>query len=84
MGGPGGNLEHDTLELTRLVAACRRGAPDPTYSDCDALEAELQTQRAPYAQQAAQIAGLLSAARAADAMLRERYGDDYDVTTLST
>ena len=82
LGGPGGNMEHDTLELARLVAACRRGTPDPTYSDCDALEAELEAERAPLAQQAAQIAPLVAASRAADATFRERYGDDYDVTAL--
>ena len=53
LGGPGGNLEHDTLELARLVAACRRGTPDLIYSDCDALETDLEAQRAPLAQQAA-------------------------------
>ncbi len=83
LGGPGGNMEHDTLELARLVAACRRGAPDPTYSDCEALEADLEAQRAPLAQQAAQIGMLLGAVRSADATFRERYGDDYDVTALA-
>ena len=82
LGGPGGNMEHDTLELARLVAACRRGSPDPTYADCQALEAELEAERAPLAQQAAQLGPLLAAARGADAQFRERYGDDYDVTAL--
>ena len=82
LGGPSGNLEHDTLELARLVALCRAGAPDATYSDCEALEEELDAQRAPLAGQAAQVAPLLAAARAADAQFRARYGDDYDVTAL--
>ena len=82
LGGPGGNLEHDTLELARLVAACRAGTPDATYSDCDALEAELDAQRAPLAQQIAQIGPLLQATRQADAAFRARYGDDYDIRAL--
>ena len=82
LGGPGGNMEHDTLELARLVAACRAGPPDATYNDCDALEAALEAERAPMAAQMAQLGPLLQAARAADAMLTETYGEGYDVTTL--
>ena len=82
LGGPGGNMEHDTLELARLVAACRAGTPDATYSDCDALEATLQEERAPMSAQMAQLGPLVQGARAADVMLSETYGADYDVTAL--
>ena len=78
----GENVEHDTYELARLVALCRAGTPDPTYDDCPGLEAALEAERAPLAQQAAQLAPLLAAATQADALLAERYGADYDVTAL--
>ena len=82
-GADGRNVSADTYELARLVALCRAGTPDPTYSDCDALEAELEEERAPLAQQAAQLAPVLSGARAEDARLREAYGDDYDWDDVS-
>ena len=82
LGGPGGNLEHDTLELARLVALCRAGTPDLTYSDCEKLEEELDAQRAPLAQQLAQLGPLLQSARSADARLTETYGGDYDLESL--
>ena len=82
LGGPGGNLEHDTLELARLVALCRAGTPDLTYSDCQELEEELDAERAPLAQQLAQVGPLYQTAQAADARLTETYGAGYDVTAL--
>ena len=83
LGGPDGrNMEHDTYELARLVALCRAGTPDMTYSDCDALEAALDEERAPLAQQAVQLAPVLAAAEAADARLRDKYGDDYSLEEI--
>ena len=73
----GENVEHDTYELARLVALCRAGTPDATYADCDALEAALEEERRPLAQQAVQLGPLLAAARASDAAMRAKYGDDY-------
>ncbi|WP_412061623.1 S8 family serine peptidase [Rubrivirga sp. IMCC45206] len=81
-GADGRNMEHDTYELTRLVALCRADTPDATYNDCDALEAALDEERAPLAAQAAQLAPLLAAAEAADAQLRASYGDDYDLADV--
>ena len=77
-GADGRNVEHDSYELARLVRLCRDGTPDPTYADCDALEAELEEERAPLAAQAAQIGQILGQVRAADALLRDRFGDGYD------
>ena len=83
LGGPDGrNLEHDTYELARLVALCRVGTPDATYGDCPALEAELDAERAPLAQQSVQLAPVLAAARAADARLTEKYGEGYSLDDL--
>ena len=79
-GADGQNVEHDSYELARLVKLCRDGTPDPTYTDCDAIEADLAEQRAPLAAQAAQIGQILGQARSADALLREQFGDDYDPT----
>ena len=76
----GENVEHDTYELARLVALCRAGHALDGY-DCDALEAELQEERAPLAAQAGQIAMLAARAKEADALLRERFGDSYDPAT---
>ena len=82
LGGPGGDVEHDTYELARLVRLCRLGTPDATYGDCPALEAALDEERAPMAQFAAQVGPILAASRAADARLREAYGDDYDLADV--
>lgn len=73
----GENVEHDTYELARLVALCREDRGLDGY-DCDTLEAELEEERAPLANQAAQLGPILAQVRAADALLRERFGDDYD------
>ena len=79
LGGPDGeNLQHDTLELARLVALCRAGTPDATYADCDALEAELAEERQGLAAQAPQVAQILAQMRSADGYLRETFGDAYD------
>ena len=84
LGGPDGqNVAQDTYEMTRLVALCRAGTPDPTYDDCDAYEADLENQRQELAQQVPQLVGLLDAAKADDARLRETYGDDYDFDDVS-
>jgi len=77
-GADGQNLEHDTLELARLVALCRAGTPDATYSDCEALEAELAEERQGYAAQAPQVAQLLAQMQGADGYLRDTFGDAYD------
>ena len=82
LGGADGNVEHDTYELARLVALCRAGTPSPAYDDCEALEAALEEERQPLAQQAVQLAPLLAAARAADARLTEKYGADYSLDSL--
>ena len=74
----GENVEHDTYELARLVALCRAGTPDATYNDCDALEAELEEERAPLAGQAVQVGQFVAQAKAAEALLRERFGEAYD------
>ncbi len=81
-GADGRNMEHDTYELARLVQLCRLGTPDATYGDCPALEAALEEERAPLAEQAAQLGPLLSAARDADARLTETYGADYSLDDL--
>ena len=79
LGGAGGeNVEHDSYELARLVRLCRDGTPDATYSDCEALETELEAERAPLAAQAAQIGQILVQVRAADGLLRDRFGDAFD------
>lgn len=77
----GENVEHDTYELARLVALCRADRGLDGY-DCDTLEAELEEERAPLAQQAAQIGPLLQAARSADAYFQETYGADYDLSEI--
>ena len=77
-GADGQNVEHDSYELARLVKLCREGTPDPTYTDCDALEADLAEERAPLAAQAAQIGQILGQVRDADALLRDRFGDRFD------
>ena len=83
LGGPDGrNVEHDTYELARLVALCRAGTPDVTYDDCEALEAELEAERQPLAQQAVQLAPVLAAAEAAHARLTEKYGEGYALDQL--
>ena len=81
-GADGRNVEHDTYELARLVRLCRLDTPDATYGDCPALEAALEEERAPLVQQRTQLGPVLEAARAADARLRARYGDDYDLEAL--
>lgn len=73
----GENVEHDSYELARLVALCRAGTPDAIYDDCEALEAALDEERRPLAQQAVQLGPLLATARSEDAALRAKYGDDY-------
>ena len=82
-GADGRNMEHDTYELARLVRLCRVGTPDATYGDCPALEAALEEERAPLAQQAVQLAPLMQAARAADESLRATYGDDYSLDEIA-
>jgi len=72
LGGPDGrNVSHESLEIARLVRACRDGAPlDAT--DCAALEAELAEERAEYAGQAAQMGPIFAQVRAADSLLAAR------------
>ena len=81
-GADGRNVEHDTYELARLVRLCRVGTPDATYGDCPALEGALEAERGPLEQQMTQLGPILEAAQAADARLRARYGDDYDLESL--
>ena len=78
LGGPGGNVEHDTLELARLVAACRAGTPYPN-TDCDALEQTLESERAVATTQLAQLGPIHAQLSVADSTLRARFGDAYDV-----
>ncbi|MEM1116582.1 MAG: S8 family peptidase [Bacteroidota bacterium] len=79
LGNPSGeNVEGDSWELARLVALCRAGTPHPAYPDCEALEADLEAERAKYAPQAAQLRQILPIVQDADAQLREAFGDDYD------
>ena len=71
-GADGRNIESETLEIARLVGACRAGTPlDAT--DCATVEAELETQRAEYAGQLAQMAPVFSQMRAASALLAARF-----------
>ncbi|MGB3541996.1 S8 family serine peptidase [Rubrivirga sp.] len=83
-GADGRNVEHDTYELARLVRLCRLDTPDATYGDCPALEGALQAERGPLEDQQVQLGPILEAARAADARLRARYGDDYDLEDLDS
>ena len=76
LGGPGGNVEHERLERTRLVARCRMDtAPDGT--DCDALDAALTEERQQLATQAAQMGPIFQQVREAHALLTARFGPDY-------
>ncbi len=82
LGNPSGeNVKDDTYELTRLVARCRADQDLDGY-DCEALETELEEERAPLAQQAVQIAPLAAAVHEADAYFREHYGLDYDLSEI--
>ena len=79
LGNPSGeNVEGDSWEIARLVGLCRAGTPHPAYPDCEALESDLEAERAQIAPQAAQLAQILPVVQNADALLREQFGDDYD------
>ncbi|HEX8386903.1 MAG TPA: S8 family serine peptidase [Rubricoccaceae bacterium] len=91
LGGPDGrNVEHESLELARLVAAGRSqyaadSTSDPAgYARYRALEADLAEQRAEYAAQAAQMSPIFSQVRAADSLLAARFPGVYDRTNGAT
>ena len=72
LGGPGGTVDKDTYELTRLVAACRAEAPYPA-TDCPAVEAELAAERAQLTGQLLQVEPLYAQVAQADSLLRARF-----------
>ena len=76
LGGPGGTVDKDTYELTRLVAACRAETAYPG-TDCAAVEEELGLKRAELAGQLVQIEPLYAQVAQADSLLRARF-PDYD------
>lgn len=81
LSGPGGAVQYERLELARLVALCRAAsAPAP---DCEELEDELASERQDLAMQAAQMGPIFQQVRAADALLRARFGDAYDPARVS-
>ncbi len=61
IGGPGGSIDHETLEVTRLYARCRNGAPlsvaGPalTADECARVVADYQQERAKDESQLANI-----------------------------
>jgi subtilisin family serine protease len=88
-GADGRNVEHETLELARLVAQGRRtyaadSTSDPAgYAAYRALEADLGAQRAELAGQAADMAGIFAQARTADSLLAARFPGVYDRTNAA-
>ena len=82
-GADGRNIEHETLEIARLDAACQAGKPLDA-SNCDAIRTELQQQRATYAQQAAQMGPIFAQVYAADSVLTARFPGVYDGTNAAT
>lgn len=83
LSGPGGEIVHERLELARLVGACRARTA-PAAVDCPALEEELAGERRDLAAQAAQMGPIFQQVRAADELLRARFGDAYDPSDVST
>lgn len=82
-GADGRNVQYESLEIARLVSACRSGAPLDA-SDCAALEADLAEQRAEYAGQIAQMGPIFSQVRAADSLLTARFPGVYDQSNAAT
>lgn len=82
-GADGRNVQYESLEIARLVSACRAGAPLDA-SDCAALEADLAEQRAEYAGQIAQMGPIFSQVRAADSLLTARFPGVYDQSNAAT
>ncbi len=82
LAGPGGTVVHERLELARLVASCRAGAA-PAALDCPSLETELTDERRDLAAQAAQMGPIFQQVRAADELLRARFGATYDPADVS-
>ena len=69
IGGPGGDIDHETLEVTRLYARCRHGAPlsvaGPalTADECAHIVADYQQERA---KDESQLANITAAEEALD------------------
>ncbi len=82
LSGPGGEVVHERLELARLVGACRARTA-PAAVDCPALEEELAAERRDLAAQAAQMGPIFQQVRAADELLRARFGAAYDPADVS-
>lgn len=82
LAGPGGTVRQERLELARLVASCRARTV-PAALDCPALEEELTDERRDLAAQAAQMGPIFQQVRAADELLRARFGDAYDPADVS-
>ena len=83
LAGPGGTVHQERLELARLVGACRARTA-PAAVDCPALEEELTGERRDLAAQAAQMGPIFQQVRAADELLRARFGDAYDPADVSS
>ena len=81
-GRDGRNIEHETLEVTRLAHACSLGtAPEGTA--CGAIQQDLEKQRAQYAMQMSQMAPIFMQVKAADSLLAARFPDKYDGTNAA-
>ncbi|MEM6327940.1 MAG: S8 family serine peptidase, partial [Bacteroidota bacterium] len=75
-GADGQNVEHERLEVTRLVAACRAAeVPDPVCSD---YEAAFDADRSRFLRQRDQIAPIYAQMASADSLLQARFPDAYD------
>jgi subtilisin family serine protease len=83
IGGPDGKpVEHDTFEVTRLVALCRQqsngGTPSyaPSADECPGIELAFRERVDKYRQMQAQLQGMNAALRQFVALLREQLNGD--------
>ena len=81
-GRDGRNIEHETLEVTRLAHACTLETA-PAGTDCGAILRDVEKQRAQYAMQMSQMAPIFTQVKAADSLLSARFPGVYDGTNAA-
>jgi subtilisin family serine protease len=76
LGGPDGrNVEHETLEVTRLYAACQSGRPIPPPITCQEVSTSFESDRLEVDQALAQIGQIEGALGAIQPVLQAQLGD---------
>jgi subtilisin family serine protease len=76
IGGPGGNIDKDTYEVTRLFVRCEAGGPPPPLATCADVRAEFAQKRSETQEQITQIKAMDRNVDQVVAVLKREIGGD--------